>query len=138
MAVAPKHLSAVGGIAVVALAGGFGIARLTGDEPAPPPKRSAAEASLPSLGEPAVARIAVLGAAPALPSPRTARTRRKPAASGGGSDPEPTATAPSADPTPEPQAPAPNTPQAPPAPTAAPPAPERTPVVGGGTGGEEP
>ena len=142
MAVTPQHLLAVGGIAVVALAGGYGIAQLTGDDSPPPAKRSAAEASLPSLGEPAVARVVVLGNAAALPAPRATRTRRQRpqsggGGSGGGASPEATAAPPSAEPTAQPPSTPPSTPPSAPEPTTAP-APERTPVVGGGTGGEEP
>jgi hypothetical protein len=138
MAVAQSHALAVGGIAVAALAGGFGIARATGGDTKPPPATSQTEArGLPAVDAPATVKVASLNAVPALPTPKRARRGQSPDRP----DPEPSSNPePSATTAPEPSATAapPSSTPAPPASTPAPPAPERTPVVGGGTGGEEP
>ena len=139
MAIDPKHLLAVGGIAAVALGAGFGVARATGDEEpaktsAPPP---ASKAELPSVPDADAVEITELGDVAALPARRAAVRKRS--SSGGAS---PTATASPSEPS---TTPPPNTAPAPPAATAQPitppqstPQPARTPAVGGGTGGDEP
>jgi len=136
MAITQSHAIAVGGIAVVGLAGGFGIARATGGDAKPPPaKTQSAADGLPAVEDSGDAvRIAGLNAVATLPARKTSRRRQRPDNSG----PAPSSTpAPSAT-----SAPAPSATSAPPSRTAAPPAstpaPVRTPVVGGGTGGEEP
>jgi hypothetical protein len=135
MAVAQTHAVAVGGVALAALAGGFGIARATGgDEAKPPPARSESK-GLAAVDDPGEIRIAALGAAPALPAPKASRRRQRPDTSTEPDKPEPSSTA---APTPGATTAPPSSTPAPPASTPAPPEPERTPVTGGGTGGEEP
>jgi hypothetical protein len=146
MAIDLKHALAVGGIAVVALGAGIGIARATGDEEtAPPPATPAAsQAELPSVPAAAPVKITELGDVAALPARRAAVRERsgagKTTSGSGGAAPNATAS-----PSTPSTTPAPNTTDAPPAPTAAPitppqstPQPARTPAVGGGTGGDEP
>jgi hypothetical protein len=146
MAINPKHALAVGGIAVVALGAGFGVARATGDKETA--KRiatpAASKAELPSVPAAASVEITELGDVAALPARRAAVRRRsgsgKTTSGSGGATPNATAS-----PSKPSTTPAPNTTAAPPAPTAQPvtppqstPQPARTPVVGGGTGGDEP
>ena len=138
MAIAQRHALAVGGIAVAALAGGFGIARATGGDTKPPPAKSQSEAGgLAAVDDGEAVRVVALGAVPALPAPKTSRRRQRPdtPTSKRPDNPEPSATA---APTPGATTAPPSRTPAPPASTPAPPEPERTPVVGGGTGGEEP
>lgn len=135
MAIDPKHMLAVGGIAIVALGAGFGIARATGGKDAPPPARPAATAELPSVAAGSPVSIAKFGDVAALP----ASAARQPSRGGSSkTTPPPAGPAPSA-------TAAPNATAAPPVATSAPvtpaqppsnPQPARTPVVGGGTGGE--
>ena len=137
MAVKQGHLLAVGGVAIVALAGGFGIARATGGEEQPkqPAVTSAKEKALPPVEEQDAVKIASLGAAPALPAPkRTSRGKSGGASSGGRRATPPTSTpqvTPQSTSAPPASTPPPVTPQ-----QTTQPQPERTPVVGGGTGGE--
>jgi hypothetical protein len=137
MAIDPKHMLAVGGIAVVALGAGFGVARATGGKDAPPPARPAAKAELPSVAAGSPVQIARLEDVAALP----ARPARQPKRSGKSSrpadNPGPSRT-PSATAAPNPTAAPPVATSAPVTPTSAPSTPEpvRTPAVGGGTGGE--
>ena len=145
MAIDLKHALAVGGIAVVALGAGIGIARATGDEePAKATATPAAsKAELPSVPAAAPVKITELGDVAALPARRAAVRRSgagKTTSGSGGASPNATAS-----PSTPSTTPAPNTTAAPPAPTAAPvtppqstPQPARTPAVGGGTGGDEP
>jgi len=140
MAIDLKHALAVGGIAVVALGAGIGIARATGDEETtkPPATPAASKAELPSVPAAAPVKVAELGDVAALPARRATVRRRS---GSGGATPSATAspTEPSATAAP------PAATAAPPAATAAPvappqstPQPARTPAVGGGTGGDEP
>ena len=142
MAVKQGHLLAIGGVTVVALAAGFGGGardRRRGRAEARHPASKPAE--LPAVKAVAAVRVASLGAAPALPAPKRPPSRKSGGSSSGGSSgstpstPRPSSTPAPSTSTPAPQTstPAPVTPQQ----TTAP-APERTPVVGGGTGGEEP
>ena len=142
MAVKQGHLLAIGGITVVALAAGYGVAHATGGEDEPKPATTASKpAELQAVKAGAAVRVASLGAAPALPAPKRAPSGKSGGSSSGGSSgstpstPRPSSTPAPSTSTPAPQTstPAPVTPQQ----TTAP-APERTPVVGGGTGGEEP
>jgi len=142
MAIDLKHALAVGGIAVVALGAGIGIARATGDEkpPKPPATPAASQAELPSVPDAAPVKVTELGDVAALPA-RRAAVRRRSASGGATPNSTPSPSTPST-------TPAPNATAAPPAATAAPvapvapqpstPQPARTPAVGGGTGGEEP
>jgi len=142
MAVKQGHLLAVGGVAVVALAAGYGIAQATGGEDDPKPTTTASKpAELPAVKAAAAVRIASLGAAPALPAPKRPRSSGKSGgSSSGGSTSTPSTPRPSSTPAPSTSTPAPQT--STPAPVTpqqtTQPAPARTPVVGGGTGGDEP
>ena len=141
MAVKQGHLLAIGGVAVVALAAGYGVAQATGGEDEPKTATTASKpAELPAVKAAAAVRVASLGAAPALPAPKRPPSSKSGGSSSGGSSggsstPQPSSSPAPSTSTPAPQTstPAPVTPQ----PTTAP-APERTPVVGGGTGGDEP
>ena len=118
------QVAAIAGIAAVALGLGYGAASLSGgDEPKKQPSSTKAAGELPAVTPAPKARIAVLGAAPALPAPvrvRTNRPSRTPEPGNGGPAPTPAPTsAPTAAPTSAPTS----------APTAAP-TPARTPDTG--------
>ena len=139
MAIDLKHALAVGGIAVVALGAGIGIARATGDEePSKPPATPAAsKAELPSVPDAAPVKVTALGDVAALPA-RRAAVRRRSASGGATPAATPSPSTPSATPAPNPTAAPPVATAAPVTPPASTPQPARTPAVGGGTGGEEP
>jgi hypothetical protein len=141
MAVPQGHLLAVGGIAVVALGAGFGIARATGGSGAPKPASQTQQASLPPAPRAADARITSLGAAASLPAPKSGRKKTSSSRGGGKGGAAPVV--PNNRPSSTPASSAPSTTVAPPVSnpvrpqqTTQPPA--RTPVVGGGSGGEVP
>ena len=139
MAIDLKHALAVGGIAVIALGAGIGIARATGDEepPKPPAKAAASQAELPSVPDAAPVKVTVLGDVAALPA-RRAAVRRRSASGGATPNATPSPSTPSSTPAPNPTAAPPAATAAPVTPPASTPQPARTPAVGGGTGGEEP
>ena len=138
MAIDLKHALAVGGIAVVALGAGIGIARATGDEEAKPPTTpAAAKAELPSVPDAAPVKVTVLGDVAALPA-RRAAVRRRSGSGGATPNATPSPNQPSATPAPAATAAPPVATAAPIAPPQSTPQPARTPAVGGGTGGDEP
>lgn len=115
------HVATLAGIAVVAAGLGYGVASMGGDDtPAAPKKSSAAAVQLPPVKPATKVRVAVLGAAPALPSAVRAKSKRaaKTPQPGSSATPAPTS-APTAAPTSAPTS----------APTAAP-TPARTPDTG--------